>query len=52
VHSCCELENETLFGVICGEFLAIGIAGTLERVASLLELIKLYFLICICFQIN
>ena len=49
MHGCCELESETLLGVTCGELLAIGIAGTLERVASVLELIKLYFLICVFF---
>ena len=39
MHSCCELESETLFGVTCGELIAIGIAGTLNGKVFVLQLI-------------
>jgi len=47
-----ELESETYVGVICGEFLANGINGTLKGGASLLHLKHLHFLISVYFQIN
>jgi len=31
VHSCCEMESETVVGVTCGGLLVTSIAGTLKE---------------------
>ena len=46
MHSCCELENETLVVVKCRQLLA----GTLKGKVSVLQLTLLYILVCVCFQ--
>jgi len=46
VHSCCELENETLVVVKCGELLA----GNLRGKFSILQLTPFYILVCFSFQ--
>jgi hypothetical protein len=52
VHSCCELDSETVVGVTCGELLAICGTVTLKGEVSVLHMIQLYFVNCVCSQNN